>query len=259
MARQDSPASEGTPPSTRRYARKPSVATEYDATFAGLPLFGYDRELLARWFAEPGRLVDFGCGTGRHLLSFAARGFDVTGLDLSPHMLAVCGEKLQAQGCKARLIETDFTQPLPGDLGLFDYALCMFSTLGMIRGRGARARCLRAMRGVVRPGGLLALHVHNALYPATKPGGPLWLLGNGLLALFTKREFGDRFIANYRSIPSMYLHLFREGELRAALEETGWSVREIVRLNGRRDGPLRARFAASWRANGFVALAQREA
>ena len=252
------PSGEGTPPSTRRYAREPSVASEYDATFRDLPLFTYDCRLLTNWFPEPGRLIDFGCGTGRHVAFFAARGFDVTGVDLSPHMLEVCRGKLRKRGLRARLVEADFTRLDPAALGVFDYVLCMFSTLGMIRGREARARCLRSMRDVTRPGGFLALHVHNALYPATKPAGPFWLLGNWMLSLFTKREFGDRVLGNYRSIPNMYLHLFREGELGAALEETGWAPREMVRLNARRDGPVVGGPAPSWRANGFIALAQRE-
>jgi SAM-dependent methyltransferase len=35
-------------------------------------------------FGAPGRLVDLGCGRGDHLAAFAAHGFDVTGVDMSP-------------------------------------------------------------------------------------------------------------------------------------------------------------------------------
>nr|HMS57161.1 methyltransferase domain-containing protein [Fimbriimonadaceae bacterium] len=34
-------------------------------------------------------LLDMGCGTGRHAIEFAKRGFKVTGVDLSEGMLAV--------------------------------------------------------------------------------------------------------------------------------------------------------------------------
>jgi SAM-dependent methyltransferase len=42
-------------------------------------------EYLARnAFGPPGRLLDLGCGRGDHLAAFAAQGFDVVGVDISP-------------------------------------------------------------------------------------------------------------------------------------------------------------------------------
>jgi ubiquinone/menaquinone biosynthesis C-methylase UbiE len=40
------------------------------------------------------RILDIGCGTGRHLQLFLERGLDITGLDPSPHMLEVAKKKL---------------------------------------------------------------------------------------------------------------------------------------------------------------------
>ncbi len=40
------------------------------------------------------RLLDIGCGTGRHLQKFLDMGLDVTGLDASPHMLGIAKERL---------------------------------------------------------------------------------------------------------------------------------------------------------------------
>ncbi|MDP3443326.1 MAG: class I SAM-dependent methyltransferase, partial [Ignavibacteria bacterium] len=42
------------------------------------------------------KILDIGCGTGRHSIELAKRGYDVTGIDLSESMLA-----------KARLNATD--------------------------------------------------------------------------------------------------------------------------------------------------------
>jgi SAM-dependent methyltransferase len=59
------------------------------------------------------RVLDIGCGTGRHTLRLAQAGNRVTGIDLSPGMLAVAREKLS--GLDAELIEGDvLSAPLPG-------------------------------------------------------------------------------------------------------------------------------------------------
>ncbi len=39
------------------------------------------------------RVLDVGCGTGRHSRAFAARGFDVVGVDISPRFVEVANER----------------------------------------------------------------------------------------------------------------------------------------------------------------------
>ena len=50
-----------------------------------------DRQLLK----ADTRILDIGCGTGRHLLEFAAYTPHLTGIDISSKMLAYAQEKLQ--------------------------------------------------------------------------------------------------------------------------------------------------------------------
>jgi 2-polyprenyl-3-methyl-5-hydroxy-6-metoxy-1,4-benzoquinol methylase len=49
------------------------------------------------------RILDIGCGTGRHAIELAARGFAVTAIDLSASQLRRAGEKSAARG-----VEVDF-------------------------------------------------------------------------------------------------------------------------------------------------------
>ena len=44
-----------------------------------------------------GPVLEVGCGTGRVLIPTARAGIEITGLDLSPHMLEVCRERLKAE------------------------------------------------------------------------------------------------------------------------------------------------------------------
>jgi SAM-dependent methyltransferase len=244
------------PASTVQYLRAEHIARNYDRVFAGVGLFAYDQELLDAWFPAPCRLLDIGCGTGRHVTRFARRGFEVTGLDLSAHMLDVTRAKLAAEGLSARLVHANMLDLDRLDLPPFGGAICMFSTLGMAPGYTTRRLLLEAARRRVQPGGVLAFHVHNALRDAWSPLGPLRVMGYWLAARRRGLEFGDRIMPMYRAIPNLYLHLFTEGEVRRVVADAGWAMERMVFLNEPRNGPLRGRLARAWRANGFIVLAR---
>lgn len=58
-----------------------------------------------------GPVLEVGCGTGRILIPTARVGFEITGLDLSAEMLAVCREKLSREAgevqARARIVDGD--------------------------------------------------------------------------------------------------------------------------------------------------------
>ncbi|MCX5857324.1 MAG: methyltransferase domain-containing protein [Deltaproteobacteria bacterium] len=76
-----------------------AVARSYDGwlqTATGRYIDGREKSLILDLIAPRGgeRLLDVGCGTGEHLLLFRRKGCDVTGIDPSPDMLKLAGEKL---------------------------------------------------------------------------------------------------------------------------------------------------------------------
>jgi SAM-dependent methyltransferase len=236
------------------YTQAPHIADDYDEYFAYNQLFEYDKSLLAQWFAKPGMLIDLGCGTGRLLVPFARRGFRCVGVDLSPHMLEVVGrkaqeEKLRIERVRANLVELDGIRD-----GVADYSICMFSTLGMIRGHAARRKALQHVRRILKPGGTFVCHVHNRWYHLRDPQGRWWLLRHALEANWKRDvEWGDK-VFFYRGIPQMYMHAFSEGSFRRALEEAGFRVAEMLRLDTERFQPLKQPWLlGSWRANGWIA------
>ena len=247
----------GIDPSTQEYVRSLWIAEDYDSYFAFNPLFRFDAEFLERLFPAPLTMVDLGCGTGRHLVPFARRGFEVTGVDISEQMLRILADKLDEEKLQAQLLRSNLCRipDLEGDS--FEAAICMFSTLGMIRGSENRLACAREACRLLRPGGLFVVHCHNFVYQGHLP--ETWIAwGRSLtLSLLHGYELGDKVLPEYRSINNMYLHLFRPSELQRLLNRAGFQVVRVAYLNARRDRELGPVFFKSLRANGFIAVARK--
>lgn len=83
---------------------------------------------------KPGvRLLDVGCGTGRHAVEFARRGYKVTGVDLSMRMLAEAKRAANTAGVKVEWVHADATAFRLNKR--FDAAFCLcegaFGLLGL--------------------------------------------------------------------------------------------------------------------------------
>jgi SAM-dependent methyltransferase len=126
---------------------------------------GYDIDLpLWRELADAARgpVLDVGAGTGRVAIDLAARGIEVTALDLEPALLRALGERARARGLDVGVVgadAADFT--VPG--ARFHLVLVPMQTLQLLPGAAARAGFLRSVRGVLAPGGLVACALADAL------------------------------------------------------------------------------------------------
>jgi ubiquinone/menaquinone biosynthesis C-methylase UbiE len=80
--------------------------------------------LLAELSVKPGdSILDVGCGTGRHSIELARRGYSVTGIDLSSEMLARAAAAADASGVTVDWVHSDAAQfSLPNK---FDAAICL--------------------------------------------------------------------------------------------------------------------------------------
>lgn len=57
-------------------------------------------------------ILDMGCGTGRHAVELAKRGYRVTGVDISEGMLEVARKKAETEGASVRWVQADAIRPL---------------------------------------------------------------------------------------------------------------------------------------------------
>lgn len=114
------------------------------------------------------RLLDVGCGTGKSFLSMLARGWEVTGCDVSPSMLELARAKA---GDAARLSVADMRE-LP-EFGKFDLVWALDDAVNYLLSVEELGDALSGMRANLTPDGLLlfdvnTLHCYRSFFAETE-------------------------------------------------------------------------------------------
>jgi len=118
-----------------------------------------------RYAAAPvRRVLDLGCGTGRHAAPLAERGYDVVGVDRSPEMLRRASQRSH----DARFEQGDIIDVNLGEA--FDAVLMMFAVLGYQATNQDLRAALATARRHLEPGGLFFADVWYG--PAVLTEGP---------------------------------------------------------------------------------------
>ncbi len=144
------------------------------------------------------RVLDAGCGYGRHLIPLLARGVNVYGCDLSPCMLGEAIKRVhdaQARGehrnhspkllLESRLIMCD-NRALPFDRS-FDCAINMFNSFGYFAEESDNYRMLSEIAGSLKPGGLFLLDLVNRDFVIPHLSGKDWFEHDGAFILEEKQ------------------------------------------------------------------------
>lgn len=115
---------------------------------------------LVAWLRlRPGaRLLDLACGRGRHARELRQRGFDVTGVDLSPSAIAYARQYADEH---LRFRVHDMRDSL-GEPAHYDCILNLFTSFGYFDSEAENVLVLRAAAEALRPGGELVLDYLNA-------------------------------------------------------------------------------------------------
>jgi SAM-dependent methyltransferase len=172
--------------------------TRWDARYAGdAPVRGTPNRWLASQAAQidahlascsaPPHALDLACGAGGSLLWLAARGWQVTGVDVSEAALGLARTQFAAAGLLDRATlccaDLDAWRPAPAS---YDLITCFYFL---------DRRLWPSLRAAVRPGGLLVMQTFHTGQLAVRPQtDPAHLLAPGeLSALLT--NWGWRVLA----------------------------------------------------------------
>jgi SAM-dependent methyltransferase len=107
------------------------------------------------------RILDVGCGPGRHSVPLAKAGLNVTGVDVSLRFLELAGEAARAAGVGAAFFEVDARQmPFEDEFDAV-ISICQggFGLMG-----GDDSLVLRRMMEAAKPGGMIVVSAFSAYF-----------------------------------------------------------------------------------------------
>ncbi len=172
-----------------------------------------------------GRVLDIGCGGGRHALYLQEKGLDVLGIDNSPYVLKTC----KARGLK-KIKLMDITQASK-KLGTFDTITMMGNNFGLFANRNRARWLLKRFHGMTSPNAYIIAETMDP-YGTDKKIHREYHKYN----LQRGRMGGQvRIRARYQKFKTPWFDylLISKKELEELLKGTGWKVRKY--LDGSRD------------------------
>jgi SAM-dependent methyltransferase len=103
------------------------------------------------------RILDLACGKGRHSIYLAKKGFDVTGLDISPKSISYAS---QFENSKLSFYVHDMRKPFR--INYYNIVLNMFTSFGYFNYDYENMQVIRAVKNALVLNGLLVIDFMNS-------------------------------------------------------------------------------------------------
>lgn len=189
------------------------------------------------------RVLDLACGFGRIAIPLAGSGLDVTGVDLSPSLLAEARRRSEAADVRPRLLRGDMRDL--GEIGEFDCVLLWFTSFGYFDDAENRHVLGEARRCLVPGGRLLVESRHwdrawRRFEPTTvRTAGADLLVERHSYDPLTGVQHTEAtlIVAGERHRRHSRLRRYGAPELRALCLDLGFGAVEAFDENGRTLGP----------------------
>ena len=190
-------------------------------------------------YAEKGKkILEPLCGSGRFLIPFMERGFDICGIDLSGEML----EKLKQKAPDAKIVQADILEYSSGEK--YDYIFISSGSVSLFTDINLCKKILAKLKEMLAPAGKFVFAVDTvadrcpnhdnyktSIAVKTKEGFDLVLKIKNYYEEESQTQFSPSIYELYneatllQSEPMDFqLHLYRFGEMEAYLEEIGFKT-----------------------------------
>jgi len=148
------------------------------------------------------RVVDIGCGQGRHAVYLAEQGYDVDALDYIEFARLRTRQLAQARNvaAKVKIHDADIDKIWPFSDNSFDLAIDSFSSID-IETKSGREMCRDEMYRTLKPGGYVLVSVCSAddewesemiaKHPGPEPNSTYWPTNGKFQKDYTKEELID--------------------------------------------------------------------
>lgn len=183
------------------------------------------------------KILDLACGFGRHSLELARRGFDVTGVDLTPAYIAFAENQARQEKLSAAFFCADIRE-LTFD-GEYDVVLNMADgAIGYLEDDGENQKIFGVIAKALKPGGKHFMDIMNGDYARTHFPCQMWDAGQKGLTLSKFQWDGETKTLLYGQLDFAYgqplpvpqmeegnpIRLYTMGEIREIFRPLGMNV-----------------------------------
>jgi len=203
-----------------------------DGYFSSRPIFGVYFSEFKDWpsieqkamkFVR-GKVLDIGCGAGRHSLYLQARGFDVNSIDNSPLAVKVCKLRGLRKVKLMSLEQIDFSP------GTFDTILMLGGNFSLLGNPSKAKKILAKLRKISSKNAVLIAETRDPY----KTENPLHLQYHKQNRAERKLSGQSRIRVRHEKTVTRWIEwmILSKEEMKQLLEGTGWKVRKFIENEG---------------------------
>lgn len=179
------------------------------------------------------RILDMACGSGRHSIAFAKRGYNVTAVDLSENLLKDARKNSSSAGVQIKFFLTDIREFDSAEK--YDLALNLFTSIGYFDEDEENFAVIEKAYGLLNNGGFFILDYFNRDFLVNNLVPITVLSINGVKITQSRSIEGKRVVKNITiakngNVSKFYesVRLYSFDELDEVLKKTGFRINKIL-------------------------------